>query len=86
MNIQMSDQSDFEFCLSHLLYRIRLWDGLAGCMQGRLRGGERGIIETSSKRCILGVHVCVMTKPPSLFEAKDRGVLIRCEFNGSIGR
>jgi hypothetical protein len=55
-------------------------------MHGRVRGAERGIIETSRKRCILGVYVCVMTKPTSLFEAKDRGVLIRCEFNGSIGR
>ena len=58
----------------------------SGMHAGRLRGGERGIIVRPVVRDKLGVHVCVMTKPPSLFEAKDRGVLIRCEFNGSIGR
>ena len=32
------------------------------------------------------VRVCVMTKLPSLFAAQDRSVLIRCEYNSSIGR
>ena len=53
-------------------------------------GGKRGITGTSSMRRILGVHVCacvcVMTKLPSLFVALDRSVLIRCEYNSSIGR